>query len=202
MEARRTHQDRVGARNRLTRRVALRQLGGGGIAAAGAAMLNSPAHEVSARQESETSRADFLAIGQGVVDALNGDVPSAFDAWVAEDVTGHVPLFESPAKQNRAWLAEKWELSRKAFPNREITLDGVVVEGDLIAAHGTARGTHDGAIGLLPPTGNKLSVGYVIVARVADGKVVEYWYQLDTLLALKQLGLFSLEDGATCAEDY
>jgi predicted ester cyclase len=184
----------------LSRRAALRRVGAGGVTAAGMALLGERALASAAvRQESAASRDDLLALAEDIVDALNGDDPDALDRWVAADVAGHVPLSAPGETRDLSWVKEKNALGHAALPDAEITLDGVAIDGDLIAAHGRFRGTHLGESAEVPATGRRVEVGYVIIVRVAGGKVVEYWYQLDTLGALAQLGLFTLDD--TGAED-
>jgi predicted ester cyclase len=180
----------------LSRRAALRRVGVGGVTVAGMALIGERAHRtgVNAQEIGALSREELQALAEGVVAALNADDPDALDRWVAADVVGHVPLAAPGETADLAWVKEKNALGHTALPDAEISLDGVAIDGTLIAAHGRFRGTHRGDSVDLPATGRSVDVGYVIIVRVDGGKVVEYWYQLDTIGALFQLGLFSLED--------
>ena len=53
----------------------------------------------------------------------------------------------------------------------------------------TVRGTHRGESMGIPPTGKQVAVGLIDILRVADGKLVEHWNQVDTLGMLQQLGV-------------
>jgi predicted ester cyclase len=50
-------------------------------------------------------------------------------------------------------------------------------------------GTHKGEFRGLAPTGKKITVTYVGIHRIANGKVVERWSVYDMLDFYKQLGV-------------
>jgi len=52
----------------------------------------------------------------------------------------------------------------------------------------SARGTHSGPFAGLPPTGRAVEVTYMDMLRVAEGRFVEHWAQVDQLGLLQQLG--------------
>ncbi len=84
-------------------------------------------------------------------------------------------------------------LAVAAFPNRKIAIKGIIIEGNQISAHGTFEGTHDGPLQEVSPTGGKVVVAWIAFVTVIDGKVSEYWYQIDALGALEQFGLFAID---------
>lgn len=197
---------RAGEPDELSRRAALRRVGAGGIAVAGMALLTDPsAASAASRQSGDAdapSRDDLLALAEGIVGALNSGDPDAFDTWIAEDVVGHVPLASPEPGTGREWIKEKTALAARAASDAVISLDGVAIDGDLIAAHGRLRGAHDGEFLGFAPTGRAVEIAYVVFVRVADGKAVEYWYQVDALRALEQVGLFALDgDEGSDADD-
>ncbi|HEX5502377.1 MAG TPA: ester cyclase [Thermomicrobiales bacterium] len=77
---------------------------------------------------------------------------------------------------------------RAAFPDLHITIEDQFAEGDRVATRWTARGTHTGAFEGLPPTGKQVRVTAIDIDRIADGKVVECWTNMDELGLLQQLG--------------
>jgi steroid delta-isomerase-like uncharacterized protein len=77
---------------------------------------------------------------------------------------------------------------RAAFPDLSFTVDLLLAEGDLVAGRWTARGTHLGAWGGLPPTGRRMTFSAINVFRFSDGKVVELWNHRDDLGLMEQLG--------------
>ena len=77
-----------------------------------------------------------------------------------------------------------------AFPDMRINIEGMLSEGDLVAAHVTGGGTHTGDLEGLAPTGKKISgVRGLTICRVNGGKVVEEWEVFDQLGIMQQLGV-------------
>jgi predicted ester cyclase len=52
----------------------------------------------------------------------------------------------------------------------------------------TWKGTHTGAFGDIPASGNKINVTSIGIDRVIDGKITEGWGELDMLGMLQQMG--------------
>ena len=77
---------------------------------------------------------------------------------------------------------------RTAFPDLRITVDDVVAAGEKVAYRGTARGTHQGDLMGIAPTGKPVDVTYTVLARVAGGQFQEDWLDFDTLGMLQQVG--------------
>ncbi|MGH3165864.1 MAG: ester cyclase, partial [Trebonia sp.] len=61
--------------------------------------------------------------------------------------------------------------------------------GDLVVHHWTMAGTHDGDFQGIPPTGKTLTWTGITIVRIADGKIVERWANVDVLAILRQLGV-------------
>jgi predicted ester cyclase len=76
-----------------------------------------------------------------------------------------------------------------AMPDLRITIEDVIAEGDLVAARNTFSGTHTREFQGLPPTNKRITFSGLEFNRLADGKVVEHWFELDQLALFEQLGL-------------
>jgi predicted ester cyclase len=63
-----------------------------------------------------------------------------------------------------------------------------VVEDELVAAHLTGRGTHQGLFQGVPATGRGWQADCIAVYRVHDGRITEGWVQWDLLALMEQLG--------------
>ena len=87
---------------------------------------------------------------------------------------------------------EGWNLYRKlfraGFPDGRWAIVGIVAEGDQVAARAAFTGTHQGEFLGIPPTGRKVTVSAIYICRLADGKIVERWANVDELGMLRQLG--------------
>ena len=77
---------------------------------------------------------------------------------------------------------------RAAFPDLHVTVEDVIAEGDKIVQRWTGRGTHQGELMGIPPTGNRVSVAGITISRFKDGKVSEEWEVYDMMGMMQQLG--------------
>ena len=78
---------------------------------------------------------------------------------------------------------------RSAFPDLRGTVEDQIAEGEKVVMRWTARGTHQGELQGLPPTGKRVKVAGMVISRSAEGKLVESWEVYDTLGMMRQLGL-------------
>ena len=76
-----------------------------------------------------------------------------------------------------------------AFPDSTWTIDDMIAEGDQVVTKKTLRGTHTGPLGELPPTGRSVTLQFVDIMRVRDGRIVEHWLSMDQLSFMQQLGV-------------
>ena len=94
---------------------------------------------------------------------------------------------ESPALDIEA--SKAWHRSAYAsFGERQLTLLGLLAEGDQVAIHWRVAATHQGDYLGVPATGRPVTYQGIAWLRITDGKIVEdtaYWDNLDIL---QQLG--------------
>ena len=76
-----------------------------------------------------------------------------------------------------------------AFPDARFFVEDAIAEGDRVASRYTFRGTHQGELMGIPPTGKHVTVTGIIINRIAGGKSVEGWLNFDALGLLQQLGV-------------
>jgi steroid delta-isomerase-like uncharacterized protein len=75
---------------------------------------------------------------------------------------------------------------RSAFPDFKATIDDIIAEGDKVVIRQTWSGTHKGEFMGIPPTGKS---GVIDIIRIAGGKFVEHWGQMDSMGMMQQLGV-------------
>lgn len=109
------------------------------------------------------------------------------DELVTTDYVGHDPA--QPDMQGPQGIKEFITGYLTGFPDGRITIDEQLAEGDLVATRWTGRGTHQGELMGIPPTGKQVTVSGITISRVKNGKVVEEWSNWDTLGMLQQLGV-------------
>jgi predicted ester cyclase len=78
---------------------------------------------------------------------------------------------------------------RESFPDWHSTFEELVAEGDRVAERWTGRGTHQGELQGIPPTGKRVEVPGSVFYRIVGGKIVEFRGQLDMMGLMQQLGV-------------
>ena len=76
-----------------------------------------------------------------------------------------------------------------AFPDSRFTIDDMIAEGDRVATKKTFTGTHTADFGEIPATGRRVTLQYVDIMRLRNGRIVEHWLSMDQLSFLQQLGV-------------
>jgi predicted ester cyclase len=130
-----------------------------------------------------TTRHRTETVAHAFADLMNGHDPNAVDRFVAEDYVNHNAYVEDGREANRAF----WTSWFAAFPDTEVTMDDVLVDGDRVAGRFTYRATFQGLFMGLPPTGRPVVMHSIDIWRVVDGMAVEHWDQLDGQAFFAQL---------------
>lgn len=137
--------------------------------------------------------ADQLSRNKELVDAFiqelftKGDL-DAVDRYLAEDFVDHDPPFQTSAR-GADGLRQAAATMRQAAPDWHSEVHRLVAEDDIVVEHFTASGTHRGPLMGVPPTGQTLVLAGINIFRVAGGRIVERWGQLDQAGLLRQLGV-------------
>jgi steroid delta-isomerase-like uncharacterized protein len=80
-------------------------------------------------------------------------------------------------------------LYRTAFPDIQLTMEEVIAEGEIVMTRWSCRGTHKGDLSGIAPTGKRINISGVTIARLANGKMAESWVNWDALGLMQQLGV-------------
>jgi steroid delta-isomerase-like uncharacterized protein len=145
-------------------------------------------HRTIGRPEVEEEQKDLVRrvyneiINQGNM-ALASEV-------IAADFVDHVPHV-LPGQPTAGPEALTWLVSllRTVFPDLHAEIDRLVIEGDRVVVRAVWSGTHQGQFVGFTPTGKHVQVMVIEIARIANGKIVEHWGEMDVLGMLEQLGL-------------
>ena len=95
-------------------------------------------------------------------------------------------FYEGGAYDRNAWREMDKGLF-SAFADFSLQVLDQVAEGDLVATRYTLGGTHTGEFAGIPPSGAVARLGATAMDRVADGKLVEHWVDLDLTAFLQAL---------------
>ena len=79
--------------------------------------------------------------------------------------------------------------SLDAVPDLALTIEEQVAEGDTVVTRWSARGTQQGPLFGIAPTGRAVTATAIHIHHLAAGRIVEQWEQFDTLGLLRQLGV-------------
>jgi predicted ester cyclase len=106
-------------------------------------------------------------------EAHNTNNLALLDEVVAADIKSHNGIPGLPSGLQGAKMVHRTFLA--AFPNGQITTEGLIAEGDQVVERFSFRGTNTGSLMHAPPTGKKVTFTGVSVFRIANGKIVEHW---------------------------
>jgi len=112
---------------------------------------------------------------------------SFLDEFVASDFVNHnpspgfTPDLEGLKQANDHFLA--------ASPDGYHVVEDMIAEGDKVMTRLSAYGTQTGELLGIPPTGKQFTMTAIALHRIANGKIVEHWSELDNLGVMQQLGV-------------
>jgi predicted ester cyclase len=119
-------------------------------------------------------------------EGLNQNKPSVFDELIAADFA----VYDTPMGTLRGaeGFRQLVETFRKAFPDIHVTFEQEFADGDYVIHRGYTTATHRGEFQGIAPTGKQVKLKTLDIWRVANGKAVENWVQMDLLGLMQQLG--------------
>jgi steroid delta-isomerase-like uncharacterized protein len=80
------------------------------------------------------------------------------------------------------------QMYRSAFPDTHITVEDLIAEGDEVVTRWRGRGTHQGELFGIAPSGNHVEITGITISRFEGGKIAEDWTNSDTLGLMQQIG--------------
>ena len=105
----------------------------------------------------------------------------------APDYVDHNPPVPGVAAGNRG-VREANETLSAAFPDTVHLIQDQVAEGDKVVTRLIGRGTFRADYLGIPATGKVVEITGISIHRLAGGRLVEHWAQVDGLSFLQQLG--------------
>jgi steroid delta-isomerase-like uncharacterized protein len=119
-------------------------------------------------------------------EAVNQKNLAVFDELLTPDVVFHNA---STTMQGLEAYKQFLSMYMTAFPDLHFTIEDMIAEGDTVVARFTTRGTHQGNLMGIPPTGKQVSGTGMFIDRIVNGKGVEQWFNTDDLGLMQQLGV-------------
>lgn len=130
---------------------------------------------------------DNLVIARRFIEeVLNGGDLAVADELLGPGFVEHHP--RPGQRPGRDGFKQRIAMLRTAFPDLQYTLDDEFAAADKVVIRVTARGTHQGELAGLAPTGRRFTMSGIVIFRIAGGKIIERWANYDNLSMLQQLG--------------
>lgn len=107
------------------------------------------------------------------------------DELFTEDYTRDNPAGLPPNSEGFKQMAG---MIHAAFPDLTLTVDETLTQGDKVVQRWSGRGTHDGELFGVPPTGNEVSYAGISIYRLEDGKIARDWTIVDMMGIMQQIG--------------
>jgi predicted ester cyclase len=114
---------------------------------------------------------------------FNESRPDLIEEFLAQEFDSHTELAPGPEG-----VKQFYAMSVAAFPDQQTTIEDVIAEGDKVVVRATFRATHQGDLFGIPPTGRSVTMPWISIYRLANGKIVEHWYEDDQMGLMQQLG--------------
>lgn len=107
---------------------------------------------------------------------------------LAADYTPHSLMPGLPAGLDGARMAHQGAVA--SFPDIRTITEDLIAEGDKVVERWSMTMTHTGAafFGVPASSGKTVSVTGISIYRIAAGKIVEHWGEMDFSRVLMQLG--------------
>jgi steroid delta-isomerase-like uncharacterized protein len=127
---------------------------------------------------------DNSVLAHRFAEMLNtGDV-DLVDGFIAPAYVNHNPFVADGPEANKAF----WRQWLTAFPATRVTVEDAFAVGNKVVGRFTYRATHQALFMGIPPTGRAVEMRSIDIWRVANGRFVEHWDELNMLEFMQQLG--------------
>jgi steroid delta-isomerase-like uncharacterized protein len=133
-----------------------------------------------------SSEQNKMIVRRAVEEPWKGNL-DVVDELTAPDYIGHDPANPEPLRGPEG-VKEFISSYRAAFPDARLTVEQQLAEGDLVATRWSGRGTHEGELMGIQPTGKQVTVSGLTISRLKGGKIVEEFQNWDNFGMMQQLG--------------
>ncbi len=114
---------------------------------------------------------------------FNEHRPDLVEEFLTQEFDSHASLPPGPEGVKQFVVG-----SLAAFPDQRTIIDDVIAEGDKVVVRATFRATHLGDLYGMPPTGRPVTMSWISIYRLVNGKIAEHWYEDDKMGLMQQLG--------------
>ncbi len=140
-----------------------------------------------------TTPEENKAIVRRYQEAYNTNNLDDLDPVVAADIKTPAMLPGFP--HGLQGIKQLHRMTVDAWPDAHVTIEDLIAEGDRVAARITVSATPQKEAFGVPPTGKSFKIGGMYIVRIANGKIVETWANMDFMGVLQQVGLIPAQPG-------
>lgn len=115
----------------------------------------------------------------------NGRDAAVADEIIAADYVAHGP--QAPPAEGPEGVKARVAVYQDALGG-QWEIQEIQSAGDRVVVRWIGRGTHNGELMGVPPTGATIAVEAITILRIADGQIAEEWTVWDALGLLQQVG--------------
>jgi len=144
---------------------------------------------ITEQRDAALARTPRAVVSEFLRVVRSGLDPARAGEFLAEDVIAHQFNAEQPGDVHRTPqdYAAHVEEFRTLYGDFRFEVSALLADGDRVYARWIQRGCHVATIDGFRPTRLPLTEYASAVYRVADGRIVEYWIQIDRLGLQRQL---------------
>jgi steroid delta-isomerase-like uncharacterized protein len=130
---------------------------------------------------------EMKALWTSDLEAWNGSDLSVLDEILSPNYLRHAVDISEDIIGIEAYK-ENITANRTSNPDFNVSVDELIIKGDIIVGRWTVTGTNTGPSTFgLPPTGNKIRISGAAIHHIVDGKISETWMFYNQAALLTQL---------------
>lgn len=120
-------------------------------------------------------------------EVFNGRNLDAIDNLFTTDYVYHGPAGQEV--RGTEGLKQFLSVYFNAFPDISADVEDIFAEGDKVVSRVTGRGTHQGELMGIAPTGKKIAITVICMNRFVGDRIAEDWELYDLFGMMQQLGV-------------
>ena len=120
---------------------------------------------------------------------------AAIDQYLPDNFVGHD--LPSGLKGREGYKKFVGMLAASFSDTTRLEAHEVISQGDKIVVRWSSMGRHTGEFMGIPATGQRVTVKGIDIFRLAEGKIVDLWQEMDLLHVLQQISAPTVAEGDT-----
>jgi len=133
-----------------------------------------------------TRTANLEVVSRFIEEFKNNANHGIVDELMSPDFVHHLTDPRLPA--GREGIKALGQVIVAGFPDVHASVQDLIADGDKVIERTQTSATHTGEFNGIPATGKQVGWTEIHIYRLADGKIVEQWSEIDLLGLLVQLG--------------